>query len=138
MQIKTLDGYDLIWKPTGSNKKISKLQERAIEIIRCTVPGILLLYEVAVPVQTDKTLWFDIFLLKQNIMVETQGAQHQSRIPFFQTKKKYIEQQRNDQLKRDWCTLNNMILVELCHNETVEEWQIKIRQAIYRKNLSRD
>ena len=136
MHIKTLDGYDLIWKPTGSNKKVSSLQERAIEVIATTIPGILMLHEVSVPVEGNKTLWFDIFLIKQKIMVEVQGRQHGStRIPFFfQSKKKHMEQQRNDQLKRDWCTLNNIPLVELCHSETVAEWETKIKQAIYQKS----
>lgn len=60
-----------------------------------------------------KQLSFDFYLPEKNILIEYQGEQHFQSIKFFGGEKKYLKQTENDNLKRNFCKINNFILIEI-------------------------
>jgi len=133
MQIETLDGVEMDWRP-GSRKekkyKQSKLQQLAVETILTVLPGTPILQEVDVPVYSNKKLRFDIYLPKHSIAVEVQGSQHSKTNPFFTTKQGFYRQQENDEMKELWCIHNDISLLIFQYNEKPETWIEKLKQAL--------
>jgi hypothetical protein len=62
-----------------------------------------------------KKLFFDFFLTNNNILIEYNGEQHYSQNRFFhKNKNSTLEiQKKKDQIKRDFATKNNIILIEI-------------------------
>ena len=58
---------------------------------------------------------FDFYLPNYNICIEVQGQQHYESVPFYGGDEKFIERQRHDKIKRDYCRNNNIILIELSY-----------------------
>lgn len=66
-------------------------------------------------------LSFDIFNASDKVAIEVQGQQHTKYTPFFHGKNKinYIDQLRRDKLKMDFCNTNEIRLIEVYFNDTV-------------------
>ena len=129
MLITRLDGVEVKWSPltNETKKKRSKLQEKAIEVIKSIVPSTMILEEVAIPINQKKQLYLDIFLPKHRISIEIQGAQHSHRNKFFQTKHQYNTQLENDRLKQEFCSLNNIPLIYFNYDEDIDVWANKLK-----------
>jgi len=107
--------------------KVSELHNRARKIIEKLFPLELVFEECVLPgsKQGQKTanLFADFFLPRQNIIIETNGEQHYTHIPFFcKSKKEFNKRKSNDNRKKEWCELNNITLIELPYDETDEQW----------------
>lgn len=75
----------------------------------------------------DKDLYFDFFIPNLRIAVEVDGKQHEAfNTFFFDTKKDFVLSTIRDVRKEEWCELNNIKLIRLSHNESIEEWKTKI------------
>jgi hypothetical protein len=132
MKITMLDGHQKVWYPSSNttDKKKSKLQVRAVEVIKQLLPSTMVLEEVSVPVDRKKTLYLDIFLSIHRLALEIQGQQHGlKRINFFQTKHQHNRQLENDDKKRQWCELNNIQLIYLNHDEE-KQWEQILKTAL--------
>lgn len=56
---------------------------------------------------------FDFYLPDYNLCVEYQGKQHYEPVGYFGGEEKFCIQQRHDQIKRDYCANNNILLFEI-------------------------
>lgn len=67
-------------------------------------------------------LYFDFYLPDINTAIEFQGPQHFKAIDFFGGEKAFKEQQTRDNIKRDWCKINNINLLEIeFHKDILEQ-----------------
>ena len=88
-------------------------------------PTDLILEEVYVP---GEQLYLDFYLPLRKLIVEVNGAQHDKYIPFFHgSLKNFLLSKANDNKKKEWATLNNMVLIVLLHSENIDEWRHRIR-----------
>jgi hypothetical protein len=63
------------------------------------------------------SLSFDFYLPEQNLCIEYQGEQHFKPIKYFGGIKKFKYQQKNDQIKRDYCQKNGINLLEISYKD---------------------
>jgi len=62
---------------------------------------------------------FDFYNANKKVAVEIHGKQHDQYTPFFHKRRAgFISHIRRDQQKRDFCELNDIILVEIYANKT--------------------
>jgi hypothetical protein len=110
----------------------SSLHLRARKLLALLFPYENIYEEVVLPgIKTEinnKSLVIDFYIHFQRIAVEVQGQQHSQYTPFFHTNKlEFFRAKRLDSLKRKWCTINNILLVELLYNESDSDWENRIR-----------
>jgi len=81
-------------------------------------------YEEMILVGTRYSL--DIVNMSQRIAVEVHGDQHQKYTPFFHNNSRlqYADQIKRDLKKREWCEINNILLVEIYTSDLpmTKEW----------------
>ena len=82
-------------------------------------------------------LRFDFYIPDLNMLIEAQGVQHYKSIKYFGGQEKLNRQQRKDQIKKDYCSANNINLLEIKYDddlesiidkEVVQPWNILIRR----------
>ena len=68
-------------------------------------------------------LSLDFYNATKKIAVEVQGGQHRRYVPFFHNnyKNNYLDQLRRDRDKRDFCELNNIVLVEVYDTDKISK-----------------
>lgn len=64
---------------------------------------------------------FDFYLPDYNICIEYQGRQHYESVEYFGGEAKFKLQQKHDNIKREYCKNNNIILLEIPYFNNVEE-----------------
>ena len=71
----------------------------------------------------DHNLFFDFYLPHNNLAIEFQGEQHFRPVDWFGGEDAFLIRQQYDQLKRDWCKKNNIVLLEISWRDydSVEE-----------------
>lgn len=107
----------------------SQLHLRARAILKVTFPCDMILEEVKLPgsKRNGDRLFADFLLPGQSLMVEVHGEQHYEYNKFFHKNRfDFINSKKRDQDKRDWCELNQIVLVELPFGETDEQWTSRI------------
>lgn len=67
--------------------------------------------------QLSNLLSFDFFIIEKKILIEFQGEQHFHPIKHFGGEKKYLKQVENDNIKRNFCKENNLILLEIKYTD---------------------
>lgn len=130
MKITGLDNKEYAWSPTynSSNTEVrSKLHERAKTLLTKLYPNDIITEEISLPGSGRPPLRADIFLPMRSIMVEVHGEQHfKYNKFFFKDKGQFFKAKARDQKKKDWCNLNDIMLVEFNFNESDEEWKNKL------------
>lgn len=87
----------------------------------------LILEEFPAP---EERLWLDFYLPHHQLAFEYHGQQHDEFNRFFHNDKKGFEMaQERDKRKSDWCKLNDITLVVVRGNPSVEELQDAIQEA---------
>jgi hypothetical protein len=66
-----------------------------------------------------KLLPFDFYLPEYNICIEFNGRQHYEPLDYFGGNKRFIEQQKRDKIKMEYCLNNNIPLIVIKHNENI-------------------
>lgn len=83
---------------------------------------IQILFENNIRFETQKTfegckncflLKFDFYLPDYNAVIEYNGEQHYCPIEFLGGEKRFQQQQKNDNIKKDWCLKNNIKFIEI-------------------------
>jgi hypothetical protein len=98
---------------------------RARDLLRRIFGSQRVLEEVGLP--SLNGLRFDFFIPSHHMAVEVHGSQHYEFSRFFHDNMwNFWRSQGNDQLKRDWCELNSIGLIELPYNEDDTEWTKRI------------
>lgn len=128
-----LDGREYTFVPSSNESKgtrRSKLHMRAFQVMRETYPHAQVLEEVSLPgsrLRGGKTLRADLFLPFQQIVVEVHGEQHYTFNAFhYKDKRDFLKAKARDAAKKNWCELNNFVLVEFPYNETDEQWKERL------------
>lgn len=91
----------------------SKTQQLVSELLQDKYPRSVILEEFTVP---GSRLSVDFFLPKEWIVIEVQGAQHESHNTFFhgdKTKNNFAKQKINDRLKAEWAANNKIKFIEI-------------------------
>jgi hypothetical protein len=76
-----------------------------------------------------RKLSFDFYLPESNMCIEYQGGQHYKQVDFFGGKKQLEDQQRRDEIKRNYCINKNIYLLE------IPFWNFKNIESILYKEL---
>ena len=134
MIIIGLDGKEYSWIPSNNivdTSKRSGLHNKAKELLKEKYPNDRILEELVLPgtkTGTRKTLLrTDFFIPVRSLIVEVHGQQHtEFNNFFFANKMEFYKAQARDRDKKSWCELNNLNLIELFHDESIDEWKDKI------------
>lgn len=116
MIIKTLSNKTVNWvlssaKYSTSKKSKSKFQQKILDELKLIYPLHTILEEVQLP---ETRLKFDFVLPSLMLVIECQGLQHQEYNSFFHKDiRGFIKQKSRDDLKRQFCQINNITLVEI-------------------------
>lgn len=129
MKIIGLDGKKHNWIYAGNaceeELNRSNLHIRARKLLKSMFPLDRIMEEVHLP--GSYGLRLDFFLPTRMMAVEVHGEQHYKYIPFFySTKMEFIQAKKRDANKVEWCSVNNIRIVELPYNESDEQWTSKI------------
>lgn len=132
MKIKGLDGKKYSWSFYGQmpdisdERKRSSLHIRARNLLKSLYPVDRILEEVHLP--GSGNLYADFWLPLRNKIIEVHGEQHYKFIPFFHgTQLNFLSSKANDNNKKEWCSVNGIMLVELPYNESDEQWKSRIQ-----------
>tara|TARA_R110000824_G_C15126446_1_gene668593 strand:- start:305 stop:727 length:423 start_codon:yes stop_codon:yes gene_type:complete len=92
-----------------------------------------ILEEVKLPGSRNKglksTLFLDFFVPHVKLAVEVHGKQHYEYCGFFhKSMAGFKESLKRDNLKQDWCELNEISLIVLKYSDDVETWREQIEQ----------
>lgn len=134
MKIKTLDNKTINWNLTGyqinslnDRAARSELHLKARKLIHEIFSPAIILEEVSIPPKRGTTLYLDFYIPLYKLCIEVSGKQHFQYIPHFHgDKKEFIKSQQRDSMKKDWCNLNGITLIELNYDESIEEWRDKL------------
>lgn len=98
----------------------SALHLTARQLIQKTFPYVTLAEEVFVP---GEKLYLDFLLPHKMLCVEVHGRQHYDYIEHFHKNRlAFIESKKRDLRKQRWCEFNEIVLVVLPYNESIEQW----------------
>lgn len=129
MQVTSLDGNESYWSYSKVRRrdKVSKEHLKARTLLRQIFPTCVTLEEVPITVVKGKTLFVDFFLPLLKMVIEVHGRQHFEFVQHFHTDIfGWVQQQKNDREKDEWCKLNNLTLIVFPHNEGLEQWTNRI------------
>ena len=125
-----LDGkeHKLILQSTKRKTRAkSAPHQKALSLLLEILPGVVIFEEVTMP---GCGLYLDIFMQSISLAVEVHGRQHYEFVPFFhKTKADFLLARKRDRDKSEWCSLNNITLVSLPHDEE-DKWKNLISSAI--------
>lgn len=136
MKVIGLNGQEHYWnfikyKP---HKKCSKLHLRARKLLTKEFPCEIIYEELALPgtkTERQTTLFADFFIPTKYIIIEVQGEQHYKFNNFFYDNKlEFFQAQSRDRNKKEWCQINNILLIELPFNENDQQWLQRIRNRL--------
>lgn len=131
MKVQALDGRWHVLNLKGYQASLddtrprSNLHLKARNLLYSIYPLDIICEEVPLP---GESLFLDFLIPVRKIGIEVQGAQHTNYVPYFHKndKNNFLKSQKRDKRKTDWCSLNNIRLVTLNHDESESEWKRKI------------
>jgi very-short-patch-repair endonuclease len=134
LKIQGLDGKEYSWIPSNNiveTEKRSGLHNKARQLLKEKYPNDRILEELVLPgtktSNRKSTLKADFFIPTRSLIVEVHGSQHtEFNNFFFKDKMEFYKAQARDRDKKAWCELNEFALIELFHNESIDEWKEKI------------
>jgi hypothetical protein len=131
MQVTDLEGNVSKLNTSPKNKKKpSKLFLKVVDLIRSKYSLIRICQELRVRIRPGKMLYLDMYLPDFNLAIEVNGRQHYEFVPHYHKyRHQYARNRLNDDLKREWCEINNIKLIELKYSDSIEEWDEQINRA---------
>jgi hypothetical protein len=135
MKIIGLDQKEYAWNITKyneSHENCSIPHSRARILLHNLFPYDQIYEEVVIPgIKTEinnRPLLLDFYIHFHRIAIEVQGEQHHKHIQFFHHNKlEYFRSRKLDSLKRQWCRINGITLVELPYNMSDQDWEHTIK-----------
>ena len=82
-----------------------------------------------------RPLPFDFYLSKYNICIEYQGKQHYEPVEYFGGEKIFKSQVLKDNIKREYCKKNNILLFEIPYYSDLDEELIRLYDLIKSKEV---
>mgnify|MGYP003344594026 CR=1 FL=1 len=135
MLIKDLDGNNHNWLLTGNMSKgkitnKSSLHLTVRSLITTAYPTLQILEEVPIYLRKGETLYLDFYLPLKKICIEVHGEQHFKFVSFYHNNMlNFIQSQKRDREKQEWCEINNIKYLALAYNESSEIWYERITHA---------
>ena len=132
MIVVDLDGFEYDFRPRNKrkNEKKSSGHLKFRKVLPAIFPTISWVEECPIKVRQDKTLYFDFYIPVFSLAVEINGDQHLKYNHFLHRNKlNFLNSQKNDELKKQFCEINNIRLVNLYYSESEEEWKRKIKNG---------
>lgn len=130
MKVIGLDGQTHQWKPElyhSQRSNASKPHTRARDLLRTLFPFYSINEEVLL-VGVPTRLYIDLYIHPLRLAVEVNGIQHYDGTSFFHANRQcFRDSLKRDQMKREWCSLNNIDLIELRDGDNLEKWTEQIR-----------
>ena len=130
MKIKGIDNKTYSWSLNNyvpdedSTRSRSELHLKVRQLLKDRYPLDRILEEVPLP---STRLLLDFFIPTRKIGVEVNGEQHYKQVNHFHKDKMgFINSQKRDKVKQEWCDLNNIRLIVVRFDETEEEIKEKL------------
>lgn len=130
MKVKDFKGNEVKWPPSGhiinnnETRPRSELHLRVRRLLREMYPTQILLEEVPIP---GARLTLDFYIPLLQTAIECQGEQHFKYTPHFHgSVRGFMESNRRDQSKLDWCLNNNIKVVALSYKDDEDKWREQI------------
>lgn len=133
MNVTTLDGDVKKWSLLGTiskkqNKSSLHLQTR--QLLTELFPTLQILEEVPAPIRKSEILYLDFYLPLKKYCIEVHGEQHYKMVGFYhQNLIGFLKSKKRDNDKKEWCSLNDIVYIELPYNETINQWKERILNA---------
>jgi hypothetical protein len=110
-QIITWNTRESNWPQKTESSCRSKIQFQIGQIIKKRYPLDPVLEDITIP---DTRLSLDFFIPHRKLAVEVQGEQHDEMNPYFhKSNAEFEEQKERDEMKRFFCELNSIKLLEI-------------------------
>lgn len=107
----------------------SNLHKHARDVIQSVFPYDIVLEEVFIP-GCNTRLFVDFFVPKRLVVVEVQGEQHSHFVEFFHGDEAgYREYRKRDNIKKQWCSINDITLVEFNYDNK-SDWEAILKESI--------
>lgn len=134
MKVVGLNGleYNLdLNRYSNRREKCSYYHKVARELLHEMFQGYNIYEEVKLPGTVNpakkSALHIDFFIPNAILGIEVHGEQHFKYIPYFhKSKAGFLKSKARDLDKNQWCILNNIKLVELRWDESIDHWRNKI------------
>lgn len=124
MKVVDFKGNQYTWPPNGytvdndERRPRSELHLKVRSILKEKYPLDPILEEIPLP---STRLSLDFYLPRRKIGIECQGEQHFKQINHFHKDKLgFIQSLKRDMVKKEWCALNNIDLIEVRFDDTEE------------------
>jgi len=109
----------------------SKYHIAARELLAEMFSGYTVLEEVKLPgsrcPSKKSTLFLDFFIPTLMLGIEVHGRQHYEFCKFFhKTMAGFLQSNKRDFIKEDWCELNDIELIVLKYSDSIEDWRNQI------------
>ena len=135
MKIIGLDNREYSWnfgKYSTPSSNPSSLHLRARLLLKTMFPYDVVGEELVIPgIKTEinnRPLLLDFYIHSIRLALEIQGRQHSEFVSFFHGNKlEFFRSKRLDNLKRQWCVINHITIIELPHDFSDLEWENRIR-----------
>jgi hypothetical protein len=124
MLVTRIDDSTYNWKPKDKRKNnASKLHKKARDLLKSIFENTTTLEEVKIEPMSGVYLYIDIYIPVFMTAIEVHGEQHYNYTPFYHKNlMDFVQSKQRDNMKKRWCELNDITLIELPYNE-VNEWQ---------------
>lgn len=83
-----------------------------------------------------RALPFDFYIPKYNTVIEYNGRQHYCPIEYFGGEEQFVKQTLHDSLKRDYCTKNNIIYIEIPYYYSYDEITETLQTSFIRRDCN--
>lgn len=134
MKVVGLDGRSYSLTFSKPPTKVSKGHALARGLLKEFFPNDVIYEEVTLKGTkrfNKSNLYADFLIPNHKILVEVHGDQHYEHNAFFhESKLDFIEGQKRDRRKMEWCELNDIIYIELPCKESLDEWKRRISNGI--------
>lgn len=92
---------------------MSKLSEDTYVLLKEVFPHHTILTEHYLRYKGTK-LFFDFYIKELDVLIEVQGRQHDEYVAHFHGDREgYLSSKRRDNLKKEYCEINDIVLVEI-------------------------
>lgn len=132
MQVYDLDGNSYNWTflgniANGSVDRKSSYHLKARNLLHTLLPTMQILEEVKINVRKSQIMYLDFYIPLTKTCVEVHGEQHYKFTPHFHSNQlSFLQAQKRDREKQEWCEINNIRYISLPFNESDTEWEQRI------------
>ena len=137
MKVMGLNGreYNLdLKKYSKQRQKCSYYHHLARELLHDMISVYNIYEEVKLPGSVNpakkSVLYLDFYIPNAIMGIEVNGQQHYKYVPYFhKSKAGFLQAKARDRAKAEWCELNEITLVQLRWDDSLEYWRKQIERS---------